>query len=199
MDRKLLIGVSICAVVLLVLASLSNVVGYQSMKSTTANDSPLFRARIQRVIDRDSKNLLTVEYLGKGMNRLLIPLTNDKGLLYQKIIDRIGRMDDASFRKLITMVILQKNLEPTLKKINSQTIICVLYLLKNNQNTLANQNIIFNDKTNVIPLPSVQWTACIIYCILNWFVGLFSVLLLVFFTVKYHGDCLVTIDPKQCS
>jgi hypothetical protein len=34
MDKKPLIGVSICAVVLLVLASLSNVVGYQSVKST---------------------------------------------------------------------------------------------------------------------------------------------------------------------
>jgi hypothetical protein len=33
MDKKTLIGVSICAIVLLVLASLSNVVGYQSVKS----------------------------------------------------------------------------------------------------------------------------------------------------------------------
>ena len=34
MDKKPLIGVSICAVVLLVLASLSNVVGYQTLQSS---------------------------------------------------------------------------------------------------------------------------------------------------------------------
>ncbi|MCX6661592.1 MAG: hypothetical protein NTY91_03480 [Euryarchaeota archaeon] len=34
MDKKPLIGVSICAVVLLILGSLSNVVGYQSVQSS---------------------------------------------------------------------------------------------------------------------------------------------------------------------
>jgi hypothetical protein len=37
MDKKPLIGVSICAVVLLILGSLSNVVGYQSVKSSNQN------------------------------------------------------------------------------------------------------------------------------------------------------------------
>jgi len=49
MDKKPLIVVSICAVVLLVLGSLSNVVGYQSVKSTKANNSPLFQPRTQKV------------------------------------------------------------------------------------------------------------------------------------------------------
>ncbi len=40
MDKKPLIVVSICVVVLLVLGSLSNVVGYQSVKSTIQPDSP---------------------------------------------------------------------------------------------------------------------------------------------------------------
>ncbi len=34
MDKKPLIGVSICAVILLILASLSNVVGYQTVQSS---------------------------------------------------------------------------------------------------------------------------------------------------------------------
>jgi hypothetical protein len=37
MDKKPLIGVSICAVVLLVLGSLSNVVGYQSVQTSQQN------------------------------------------------------------------------------------------------------------------------------------------------------------------
>ena len=39
MDKKPLIVVSICAVVLLVLGSLSNVVGYQSVKSNGISES----------------------------------------------------------------------------------------------------------------------------------------------------------------
>jgi hypothetical protein len=50
MDKKPLIGVSICAVVLLVLGSLSNVVGYQSVKSTTVNESPLWPPELPDLI-----------------------------------------------------------------------------------------------------------------------------------------------------
>ena len=88
MDKKPLIVVSICAVVLLVMGSLSNVVGYQSVKSTV-NDSPLFSMRTQRAINMDGRRLLTSEYLGKGENILLIPMADDKTLLYQKVINRI--------------------------------------------------------------------------------------------------------------
>jgi hypothetical protein len=49
MDKKPLIGVNILAVVLLVMGSLSNVVGYQSVKSMTVKDSPLFATRTQKV------------------------------------------------------------------------------------------------------------------------------------------------------
>ena len=69
MDKKPLIGVSICAVVLLVLGSLSNVVGYQSVKSTV-NDSPLFQTRTQRATNQQ-QNIITSQYLGKGKGNLL--------------------------------------------------------------------------------------------------------------------------------
>jgi len=63
MGKKPLIGVSICAVVLLVLASLTNVIGYQSMKSSTVGDSPLFKIRTQRV-NNQHQNITTFQYLG---------------------------------------------------------------------------------------------------------------------------------------
>jgi len=65
MDKKPLIGVSICAVVLLVLGSLTNVVGYQPVKSTALSDSPLFRIRTQRTIHQQ-RNMITSQYLGEG-------------------------------------------------------------------------------------------------------------------------------------
>jgi len=65
MNKKPLIGVSLCAVVLLVIASLTNVVGYQSVKSTALSDSPLFRIRTQRTIHQQ-RNMITSQYLGEG-------------------------------------------------------------------------------------------------------------------------------------
>ena len=66
MDKRPLIGISLCAVVLLVLGSLSNAVGYQSVKSTV-NDSPLFRIKLQRLF-HDQQNKITYRYLGGGKN-----------------------------------------------------------------------------------------------------------------------------------
>jgi len=65
MDRNPLIGVCICAVVLLVMGSLSNVVGYQSVKSSTVNDSPLFKTRTQRMLHH-RQTMITTHYLGEG-------------------------------------------------------------------------------------------------------------------------------------
>jgi hypothetical protein len=69
MDKKLLIGLggSICAVVLLVLSSLSNVVGYQSDGSPALFESPLFSMQRQRRMNHQW-TMLSSQYLGKGMN-----------------------------------------------------------------------------------------------------------------------------------
>jgi hypothetical protein len=67
MDKKPLIAVSICAVVLLVLGSLSIVVGYQSIDSTSPSDSPLFCVKIQRFM-RTQQNTFISQYLGEGKN-----------------------------------------------------------------------------------------------------------------------------------
>jgi hypothetical protein len=62
MDKKPLIVVSICAVVLLVLGSLSNVVGYQTVMSTSVNDSPLFQTRTQKATNQQ-QNSINPQYL----------------------------------------------------------------------------------------------------------------------------------------
>lgn len=64
MNTKPLIGIGLCMVVLLLLGSLSTVVGYQSVKSTV-NDSPLFRVKIQRFF-HNQQNKVTYRYLGEG-------------------------------------------------------------------------------------------------------------------------------------
>jgi len=66
MNKYHLIGVSICAVVLLVLGSLSNVVGYQSDKSMTTYDSPLFQLRLQNRLNHNQCRIKT-QYFERGM------------------------------------------------------------------------------------------------------------------------------------
>jgi len=58
--KKPLIGVSICAVVLLVLGSFSNVVGYQTVQSSSQNVIP--QAESEEPIKRDTSSLVAATY-----------------------------------------------------------------------------------------------------------------------------------------
>ena len=73
MDKKPLIGVSICAVVLLILASLSNVVGYQTVQSSnqTVIDNEvnqkevLFQAILDIVNNKEIKGIILKSQISK--------------------------------------------------------------------------------------------------------------------------------------
>jgi hypothetical protein len=103
MEKKPLIGVSLCAVVLLVLASLSTVMGHQSVKSTM-NDSPLFTSRTQRAI-RQPLSVLSPQYLGKTRKiPFSIPFKDSGTETITLIVACIKRMDDASLRRLAFLI-----------------------------------------------------------------------------------------------
>ena len=104
MNKYPLSGVSICAVVLLVLGSLSNVVGYQSVKSTSTTESPLFSIRTQKAINKDS-NVLTSNYLGKGFSEISFPLKDNRTALIQKVLDKIRTMDDKEFNRFQSLIL----------------------------------------------------------------------------------------------
>ena len=145
MDKKPLIGVSICAVVLLVLGSLSNVVGYQSVKSTM-NDSPLFATRTQRATNQQ-QNSLTSQYLGMGKeNPLQFPIRDDKIELLTKVIDMISKMDDKTFAQFTELLIQKARQDTTLKDTNSTEIIQVYHLLKTKPEIINNSFITRNNQ-----------------------------------------------------
>jgi hypothetical protein len=99
-----LIGVSICAVVLLVLGSLTNVVGYQSVKSTVISDSPLFRTRTQRATNQQ-QNILTSQYLGMGKGTILqFPTRDNRNELPKNIFESIKKMNDATFQRFLILI-----------------------------------------------------------------------------------------------
>lgn len=67
MKKKILI-ISISAVILLVLASYSSVIGTSTVQSTQKGESPLFAIRTQRSTQKESEQLVQSYYLGKGLN-----------------------------------------------------------------------------------------------------------------------------------
>jgi hypothetical protein len=74
MKKKILI-ISISAVVLLVLASLSSVIGTTTVRTYGARQSPLFVVRTQRSIDTEEKLTFHSNYLGKGLGSSLFLTT----------------------------------------------------------------------------------------------------------------------------
>ncbi|MCX6661175.1 MAG: hypothetical protein NTY91_01330 [Euryarchaeota archaeon] len=80
MDKKLLIGVSICAVVLLILGSLSNVVGYQSVQSSNQqiiNEEINQRELLfQTICDITNNKEIQRIILKSQMSRGIFPVSN---------------------------------------------------------------------------------------------------------------------------
>ena len=102
MDKKPLILISLCVVFLLVLSSLGNVMGYQSMKSTV-HDSPLFQTRTQRAT-KQQQNALTTQYLGMEKGSFSqFPFRDNRTQQLKKAIDIISRIDDETFAWFIEL------------------------------------------------------------------------------------------------
>ena len=169
MDKRPLIVVSLCAVVLLVLGSLSNVIGFQSVKSTV-NDSPLFLTRTQRATNQQ-QNDLTSEYLGKGKKTLLkFSIWDYRTEQLKKIIEVISSMDDKTFEHFIKLYIQKARQDTTLKNTNSIEIIQVYHLLKTKPEIINNSFITRNNQENFPtyePYTLCAWSpGCLIFCII---------------------------------
>jgi len=177
--------VSICAVVLLVLASLSNVVGYQSTKSTVVNDSPLFKTRTQRATNQQ-QNILTSQYLGKGNGNLLrFPLRDNQIETLKKVIESIKKMDDGTFERFTQLCIQKTRQDITLSDIDPNEIKQMLQILRTqpdriNLNQIRNN---FNTTSPTIYEYSIcNWIpGCVIY---HAFTTIFLILILIFILIS---------------
>jgi len=169
MNKYPLIGVSICAVVLLVLGSLTNVVGYQTVQSTAVNDSPLFRTRTQRATNQQL-NVLTAQYLGMGKGNILqFPFIDNRTEQLKKAIDIIRKMDDKTFARFTELCIQQAKQDKILSKINPNMIAQILPQLRTKTETISNP-LISKDYYNITSSPYA--TIC------NWFPGCIPLTLL---------------------
>jgi len=162
MDKKPLIIVCLCTVLLLVPGLLSNVVGYQSVKSTIMNESPLFSVRTQNAINQQ-KNILTVQYLGLGQGTLLqFPIRENRDELLKKIIEIINHMDDNTFRRFTEKCFKKIKLGNSFRDTTLNELLQVFYQLQKKPetsiNTIISEN---NSQTGALILPtSGEITAC---------------------------------------
>jgi len=161
MNKKPLIGVSICAVILLVLGSFTNVVGYQSEKSTTMSESPLFSIRTQKATNKQ-QNIFTSQYLGKGKGTLLqFPARVNRTELFQKAIEFISDMNDETFEKFTELFVSRIKQDDTITDINLDEIKEIL------RQSRAKHEIVMN---SFISEPTYHATVlCPTLC--NWFLG----------------------------
>jgi hypothetical protein len=177
MNKYPLIGVSILAVVLLVLGSLSNVVGYQSIQSSGMNDSPLFSVRTKRAINQVGQTIVTSDYLGKGKTfNIKFPTQQSKTLLLQQLIERIRTMTDNEFNKFISQTVSELSKNKNNKNIDSIQVLSLLKQIRSPTKILRiNQINNYDDKkqqpTNHYECQSVfnNWHPG---CILEWVIFL---------------------------
>jgi hypothetical protein len=199
MKRKwLAIGISIIAVVLLVLGSLSNVVGYQSVKSTM-NDSPLFKTRAQRATNQQ-QNILTSQYLGKGVNTIQFPLRDIQTEQIQKIIEIIQKMDDNEFNRLQNLILSRFYEKKNNIDIDATQLITFLKQIKSSTKSLK---IILNNNGNNThtdpPTLLTAWEGCCnsFYatppCIILWII---VILLIPFFLIFQFLTLGIDCSPE---
>jgi len=197
MNKYPLIGVSICAVVLLVLGSLTNVVGYQSVKSTAINDSPLFRTRTQRATNQH-QNIITSQYLGKGIGNLLqFPIRDNRTESLIKAIEFISKMDDNTFNQFTELCIQQARQDNTLSKKTPNEITQMLQLLRTKSETITHSLISGDDynRTSNNLITICHWVP---YCIPKFIlVPIIIIILAGFFFITVQFSCLPTNGPES--
>jgi|OpeIllAssembly_1097287.scaffolds.fasta_scaffold96041_1 hypothetical protein len=161
MDKKPIILMSILTVVLLVLGSLSNVVGYQSVKSTVIH-SPLFQTRTQRATNQQ-QNTLTSQYLGMGKRTILqFPFRDNTIGQLKEAIDIINKMDEKTFAQFTEVCIQRSRQDKSLKDMTSSSIVKALNILKTKSVPIINP---FINNNNQYTEASGMGTIC------YWFPG----------------------------
>jgi hypothetical protein len=182
MDKKPLMGVCICAVVLLVLGSLSNVVGYQSVKSTAVNDSPLFSVRTQKATNQ-LQNSISSQYLGKGNgNQLTFFIRVDRTELFDKVFNQVTTLNDKAFEQFLEMLGKKIKHNYFIKESDYKDIIHAFSNIRSKAQKIPEHSVITSDIETICP----WYPGCIIFSIVDFIVGLSSLFFIIYCTIKFH-------------
>jgi hypothetical protein len=189
MKRKYLaIGVSILVVVLLVLGSLSNVVGYQSLQSSDVNDSPLFSIRIKKAINKADEGSIISNYLDKNSDiNLQIPTVDSKIILVRNLVDTLTKMNKREIDRLQRYLSLQYY-RTECGKIDVAHVIFLLKHYQSNNNEMNMYQINVQNDIQNKPFSSQVYTYCPIQCLyfnILVLIALSFIYLLRLFTISF--------------
>jgi hypothetical protein len=132
MDKKPLIGVSICAVALLVLGSLSNVVGYQTIQSSNQNVNKerinqrelLFQTIVDIVNNKEMQGIILKSQMSRGifpisdtpiLTKNQLKQMNFFGLILSKVISK-SRMQSMVQQNQLIIPEIQRELSTAIEK-----------------------------------------------------------------------------------
>jgi len=160
MKNKFLIGVSTVAVVVLVLASLSPVVGYNSVESS-AKESPLFNVRTKRAINQEQEDI-TYKYIGMGKT-FSIPQRNNQTEIVMRVIDAISKMDEETFNKFVGLFITRISQYTIFKNEIIEEMVRVIRLFRTKP-AILRDIVISNSDDDTSQFVSCRWfRGCFIY------------------------------------
>ncbi|UCF12733.1 MAG: hypothetical protein JSW06_00350 [Thermoplasmatales archaeon] len=203
MNKKTLI-VSTLAAVLIVLASLSSVIGTNIVKSDAKKSiaSPLFAVRTQRSLDLEEAKKISANYLGKGKQlSILLPKKSmaqvwiDKAI---KIFDRNPVLIDKLLERLDKTPYIAKMLNK--HDVTKQDIKNYIRIIKNNPSTLTKEIENIQMKISIennIPQPQNLETdnlGCVIIPIVLAPVAVIITLLMLLFTLRV----LTCLNVNEC-
>ena len=141
MNEKIMIG-SIGAVIIIVLAGFTSVVGVQTNENSIKMASPLFGVRTQSAIRTKDDVLTTASYVGEGKTKIYCPVKGSSSVDINAIIDKISEMTDREFEFFINYFIKKIDNNNKYKNINN---VLASKLKKDIINIKEKPNIILNN------------------------------------------------------
>jgi hypothetical protein len=166
--KKILVGGSIVVVILLILCSLMNVIGFQITTTTAVKSSPLFEVRTKKAINEKSEFAATYDYIGKNkQSSFSFPMRDNKIILLEKVLNKIKLMDDASFEKFVNSVTSYNHKNAVSKDISDVEIEKELNTLR----VTPNEIILYNIDTNNNKMPLPEPTSSDMHTICRWAPG----------------------------
>jgi hypothetical protein len=166
LKRLFLAGLCLGAAVLLVLASLTNVIAYQSEGSFKAAETPLFSQRTLEAINGQTEHIQS-RYLGSGAGLPSLPLELDKKTLAVTSIAReIKAMDDVKLQRLsfvIARLCHSHLLLPIQQSVTPSKVYAALTSLKTTPEAS-----IQNAALKVQRGREMRSNICTIYCTMEW-------------------------------
>ena len=169
MHKQTIVGIGIIAGILIILASLTSVVGVQSTDPEFV-DSPLFRIRTSNAIETGDQKI-ECNYIGYGKEiRLPFPEKNERMLLFTAIVNYILHLKDQTFNNLLMNSIKEFQQQKTIPENEIHEIKKEFYRIRENPEFFTNLILAIDSNEQPTALPTIG----------EWFPGCLGIALIIF-------------------